>query len=113
MRAFSPTLFAVFALVLAGTAAAAETKPNPNRGKSRFIASCKVCHAKGGEAKLVTPLTKTQAQWQRFFRSAASACVKRAAAKTGKALEPQDLADMQAFLVAHAADSDQPETCGQ
>jgi hypothetical protein len=39
--------------------------------------------------------------------------VKRVAAKTGTALSPENLVDMEAFLVAHAADSDQPETCGQ
>jgi hypothetical protein len=39
---------------------------------------------------------------------------KRASAKTGQAaLTADQLADMEAFLVAHAADSDQPETCGQ
>jgi hypothetical protein len=32
--------------------------------------------------------------------------------KTNKALTLADLADMQHFLVSHAADSDQPETCG-
>ncbi len=103
----------VAAIALAGTAALAGAKPNPNRGKSLFKADCKVCHGKGGEGKELTPLSKTQAQWQRAFKSGLAACVKKAEAKTGKTITPDDLADMEAFLVAHAADSDQPETCGQ
>lgn len=112
MRSLTLTLVAVLAFA-AGAAQAAEGKANPNRGKSLFKATCKACHTQGGEAKLVTPLTKTQAQWQRFFRSGAAACLEKVETKTGKALQPKDLTDMEAFLVAHAADSDQPETCGQ
>ena len=55
-----------------------------------------------------------QAQWSRAFKGGAvAACVRKVQAKNGKALTPDELADMEAFLVAHAADSDQPETCGQ
>jgi hypothetical protein len=32
--------------------------------------------------------------------------------KTGYELTEQDLLDIQAYLVQHAADSDQPATCG-
>ena len=98
------------ALVWAGGASAAG--PNPNRGKSVFKASCKTCHVKGGEAKDFSPMTKTQAQWKRAFSRDVEQCVKRVAAKGGKPLTKQDLADMEFYLVSHAADSDQPETCG-
>lgn len=86
--------------------------PNPNRGKTLFRSTCKSCHAKGGDAKDLTPISKTQAQWARVFKSNITPMVKRVQGKTDKALSPVDLADMQAFLVSHAADSDQPETCG-
>ncbi|HET8648366.1 MAG TPA: cytochrome c, partial [Vicinamibacteria bacterium] len=103
---------AVLTLAAAGGAAAGRT--NPNRGKSLYKATCKACHVKGGEAKALSPLTKTQAQWTRAFKpGTVSGCVKKVAAKTGRTLTPDDLADMEAYLVAHAADSDQPETCGQ
>lgn len=105
-------LVAVFATALAGAVLAAG-KANPNHGKSLYKSTCKQCHAKGGAAKDLTPISKTQAQWQRVFQSGVASCVKKVQEKTGKALTPQDLDDMQAFLVAHAADSDQPETCGQ
>jgi mono/diheme cytochrome c family protein len=112
MRALTLALLAGFA-VASGSVALAEGKANPNRGKSLYKANCKACHTQGGGAKALTPLSKTQAQWLRFFKTGAASCLKKVEAKTGKALAPQDLADMQAFLVAHAADSDQPETCGQ
>jgi cytochrome c5 len=86
--------------------------PNPNRGKSLFRANCKSCHMPKGEAKDLTPLTKTQAQWSRVFKSGVEKMLPRVTQKTGRALTPADLADIQLFLVSHAADSDQPETCG-
>jgi cytochrome c5 len=85
---------------------------NPNRGKTLFRSTCKTCHVSKGEAKDLTPLTKTQAQWQRAFKADVPKMLPRVAQKTGKTLTPADLADMEFFLVSHAADSDQPETCG-
>jgi cytochrome c5 len=113
MREWKLLLAMVAALALAGAGAAA-AKPNPNRGKSLFKATCKSCHVKGGAAKVLTPMSKTQAQWARAFKAGpAVACARKAEAKGGKPLTGADLSDMEAFLVAHAADSDQPETCGQ
>jgi cytochrome c5 len=114
MREWKPLLISVVVLAFAATGVAASGRANPNRGKSLYKATCKSCHVKGGEAKVLTPMSKTQAQWARVFKDGAvTGCLKKTAAKTGKALTPDDLADMEAFLVAHAADSDQPETCGQ
>lgn len=97
--------------VLAGAAFAASV--NPNHGKTLFRSTCKSCHVKDGGAKDLTPLSKTQAQWSRAFKAASiQTMFKRVETKTGKPLSPADVADIQAFLVAHAVDSDQPETCG-
>jgi cytochrome c len=114
MREWKPLLFALVMVVAAAGGGLAAGRTNPNRGKSLFKATCKACHVKGGEAKNLTPMTKTQAQWTRAFKAGTvGGCVKKVAARTGKTLAAEDLADMEAFLVAHAADSDQPETCGQ
>ena len=103
---------AILTLALFVSAGAAE-RANPNRGKSFFRATCKTCHIKGGGAKDLSPLTKTQAQWTRAFKSSTvDTMVTRVQSKTGTALTRTDLTDIQTFLVAHAADSDQPETCG-
>jgi cytochrome c5 len=97
---------AVFVTTAAGAGA------NPNRGKTLFRSTCKSCHVPDGGAKDLTPMSKTQAQWTRAFKTTIDPMVKRVQTKTGKALGPADLADIQLFLVSHAADSDQPETCG-
>lgn len=87
--------------------------PNPNRGKSLFRSNCKSCHMPKGAARDLTPLSKTQAQWTRAFKTDTVAkMLPRVTEKTGKTLTPADLSDIQVFLVSHAADSDQPETCG-
>ena len=99
--------FGLAAFVTAAGAAGA----NPNHGKTLFKSTCKTCHVKDGGAKDLTPMSKTQAQWTRFFKTI-DPMTKRVQAKTGKTLAAADLADIQLFLVSHAADSDQPETCG-
>jgi cytochrome c5 len=105
-------LFVATALVMSAGLAAAG-RPNPNRGKSLFRAGCKTCHQSKGEAKDLSPLTKTQAQWTRAFKNLVPARMATLTAqKTGKALSAEDLEHIQFFLVSHAADSDQPETCG-
>ena len=101
----------VTALMLPGVLFSAG-KPNPNHGKTLYRETCKTCHVKDGGAKDLAPLSKTQAQWDRFFKTSAPVMVKRVETKTHKTLSPGDLADMQEFLVSHAADSDHPETCG-
>jgi cytochrome c5 len=105
-------LAGVFSLAAFVTAAGA-AGPNPNRGKTLFKNGCKACHVKDGGAKELTPLSKTQSQWTRTFKGDMAPMIKRVQAKTGQALTPGDLTDIQAFLVSHAADSDQPETCGK
>lgn len=93
---------------LAATVALAAEGGNPKKGKYLYKKTCKSCHVAGGGGKAMTPLSKTQAQWDRYFQ-------KGDHPKKGeawKALSPQDVKDIQQFLFDHAADSDQPETCG-
>ncbi|HHN75085.1 MAG TPA: cytochrome c [Acidobacteria bacterium] len=102
-------------LALATTTAWAGKRPNPYRGKSVYKATCKLCHVEGGEAKNLAPLSKTQAQWKRLFDNAKKigACVERVEKKCGTKLSEEDLRNISFFLISHAADSDQPETCGE
>ena len=92
------------AFVLATMAAASETK-----GKYFFKKNCKTCHTEGKSGKLVTPLTKTQAQWKQYFSAGKHDHGKE---QLSKYLTPEQIQDVEAFLVAHASDSPQPETCG-
>lgn len=80
-----------------------------SRGKYFFKKSCKTCHVSGGSAKEITPLSKTQAQWKEYF---AAGTHKNGAEKIESLVKPELVKDVQTFLVNHASDSPQPETCG-
>jgi cytochrome c5 len=86
-----------------------EVKGDEKKGKESFKNSCKTCHGKGAEAGEVTPLKKTMSQWERYFAKGEH---KKGQEKLTDVVSAEELADISAFLVAHAADSDQPETCG-
>lgn len=79
------------------------------KGKFFFKKTCKSCHASGGAAKEITPLSKTQAQWKAYF---AAGKHKKGAEKLDSIVKPEQVKDVQTFLVNHASDSPQPETCG-
>lgn len=106
MKTLSKTA-AIIALValVASTTLAAEGG-NPRKGKHLFKKTCKTCHAAGGEGGELTPMAKTQAQWDRFFDK------NKHDAAALQNLSEQDLKDIQQFLYDHAADSPQPQTCG-
>ncbi len=83
---------------------------NEAKGKYYFKQNCKECHTKGAAGGEITPMSKTQAQWKAYFASG----------KHNKKVEPltkivpdEQLKDVQTFLVNHAVDSLQPETCGK
>jgi len=79
------------------------------KGKFFFKKTCKACHAPGTAAKEITPLSKTQAQWKAYF---AAGKHKKGTEKLDSVLKPEQVKDVQTFLVNHASDSPQPETCG-
>ena len=94
------------ALLTAGTA----PKGNEGKGRYYFRQTCKECHTKGAKGGEVTPLTKTQAQWRTYFTKGKHA---GGAEPLTKIMPDAQLLDVQTFLVNHAADSLQPETCGK
>jgi len=97
------------AVVIALTVPLAAQGGSDTKGKFFFKKTCKSCHASGGTAKEVTPLSKTQAQWKAYF---AAGKHKKGAEKLDSVLKPEQVKDVQTFLVNHASDSPQPETCG-
>ena len=104
-KLIKPVLFLTLAAFIATSALAAEGG-NPRKGKHLYKKSCKTCHSSGGEGGEVTPMTKTQAQWDRVFKK------KKHNEEGWKNLSDKDLKDIQQFLFDHAADSPQPQTCG-
>jgi len=55
-------------------------------------------------------LSKTQAQWRTYFQKATHA---NKTEPLNKLMTDDQLLDIQTFLINHAADSPQPETCGK
>ncbi len=89
----------------------------PRDGKTLYRNNCKVCHEKGSPNKQYTPMTLTQDQWRRFFNSQLIPAHKSAVhPQTGKklleSLTPEQMKAIQRFCIDHAADSEQPATCG-
>ena len=99
-------------LLVAALLHAGAVVPKGNEGKGRyyFRQTCKDCHTKGAKGGEVTPLTKTQAQWRAYFTKGKHA---GGAEPLTKIMPDGQLLDVQTFLVNHAADSLQPETCGK
>ncbi len=93
---------------------AAAPRANPRKGKVYFKKYCRTCHDGSTEQATLTPMTKTIEQWTRDFENdgQVAQCVPRVKTQAGMELSPRDLLDIQSYLVQHAADSDQPATCG-
>jgi len=108
MKHVGKLLACIMLVVFTATLAVAASGGNQKKGKYLFKKNCKVCHVDGAEGKKLTPLSKTQSQWDRFFTKDKH----KGKPEAWKAFSEQDLKDIQQFLFDHAADSDQPETCG-
>lgn len=105
--------YAVPVMLLCGAALVAGSvnpKGNEGKGKYYFKQTCKTCHTKGAAGGEVSPLTKTIAQWRTYFTKGRHS---GAAESLTKFMPAEQLIDVQTFLVNHAADSLQPETCGK
>ncbi len=100
-------------ILLAGAALtlAAPKAGNEAKGRYYFRQTCKQCHTKGAEGGEITPLSRTMAQWRTFFTKGRHAA--GAEALTKVMADQQQILDVQTYLVKHAADSLQPETCGK
>ena len=107
-------LLGVLALSLANVATAAK-KP---KGIDLFKEYCKPCHEEDSEHGEYTPMTLIQDQWVRFFE-------KKFVKSHSEVLDPnhdnkpvteviseEDLEVIKKFAIDHAADSEQPMTCG-
>jgi cytochrome c5 len=102
------TLLTAAALLAAPLAA--EQKGSDTKGKYYYRKNCKTCHVEGGSAVPLTPLSKTQSQWKKFFDAGKHG--KSGEALAPKFATPQQINDIKTFLINHASDSPQPETCG-
>ncbi len=104
-------------LVFVGLITAAFAADKPQDGKALYRNNCKVCHDKGSKNGVYTPMTLTQDQWRRFFTTKLATSHKssvhpQAGKKLFEVLTPEQIKSIQRFCIDHAADSEQPATCG-
>jgi hypothetical protein len=104
-------LFITSISIFASTVMAASTRV----GKRKFKKYClKKCH-NGDDAEVIDPTHMTITQWETFFEN--NQMELKEAHPNGelnkiKKLKPSYYKSIEQFLVKHAADSEQPETCG-
>ncbi len=105
MRTFKILLIffitAFLSIMLSGSVFAAD-------GKGVYLNKCGVCHKAGGDASVFAPTKYASTQWERFFQRNKHKRKKDISADFNEA----ELNAVKAYLVDHAADSDQPEAVG-
>lgn len=94
----------------ATTSFAAIEGGDATQGKKLTLAKCKVCHVAGAEGGTMTPLSKTMRQWERFYTKNKHETL---APGAWSKFTSSEIKDVMQFMYDHAADSDQPATCGQ
>ena len=85
----------------------AGVKGNARKGKYLFRKNCRTCHLEGGSAKELSPVSKTQAEWQKVFDNIDQLSCKDEWAK----LSEKDNLDIYEHLYGHAFDSPSPAKC--
>ena len=107
------TLMAAFVF---SPVAAAETAAE--EGQRLFREHCRHCHDRGSPNGQYTPMTLIQAQWDRFFKRKYERKHRKVmddkygGAPVTEAISPEVLEKITNFAIDHAADTDQPMTCG-
>ena len=105
-RMGSILLVMAFLIASLGFALAGD-KGNARKGKYLFRKNCRTCHVDGGTAKELSPISKTQAEWEKVFAQCDQLQCKDAWAK----LSEKDVQDVYAHLHGHAYDSPSPAKC--
>ena len=126
---FNTTIKVLLALmILTGLAATAmaedevakEVKKETKKmdGKELYIAFCKSCHTEDSDAGEYTPMSLIMDQWDEFYDETFAETHKEVACPKDKDKKVTDMIDkdmikkLRKFCVDHAADSEQPMTCG-
>ena len=106
------------ALVGSGFCLPAFAESDVEEAQRLYREHCRHCHDDGSPNGEYTPMSLIQAQWERFFdRKFERVHRKVTDDKFGgqpvtEAISPGDLEKIREFAIDHAADTDQPMTCG-
>lgn len=107
-------LIGILAVGLANVATAAK-KP---KGNDLYKEFCKPCHEANSDNGEYTPMTLIQDQWERFFDEkfvgshSAVMDPNHDNKPVTEVISEDDLESIKKFAIDHAADSEQPMTCG-
>ena len=108
-------IITVMAVGIADVAVAAKKKAKVQDLYKEF---CNPCHGADADAGEYTPMTLIQDQWERFFNEkyeGSHAAVMDSAhddKPVTEVITEEDLEKIKKFAIDHAADSEQPMTCG-
>lgn len=85
-------------------------------GKEMYKEDCRVCHTEDSEFGDFTPMSLTQDQWKEFFKERfekkhKDVILDREKKKLLEYLTPDKIKEIQKYVIKHAADSEQPQTC--
>jgi len=112
----------VATLLVAVSGLAEEPKEAPDfskmKGKDLYKSLCKPCHMEDSEAGEYTPMSLIMEQWEEFFDGdfieshKEVSCPKDETKMVPDAFDKDMIKKLKKFCVDHAADSEQPMTCG-
>jgi len=105
-KTIPPLLAALFLFVSIGLVFAGG-KGNARKGKYLYRKTCRTCHINGGSAGELSPVSKTQAGWDKVFAGISQLHCQAEWAK----LSAKDHKDIYAHLWGHASDSPTPAKC--
>jgi len=120
MRKLMFFAIATSVLLIASAAFAADddTSLAKMNGKELFKTQCKPCHAADSEFEEYTPMTLIADQWDEFFDEyyleahEEVPSLEDESKSVTEFLDDEVLKKIHKFCVDHAADSEQPMTCG-
>ena len=118
MKIMSKLFIAVTLLASALASAPVLAENSVEEAQRLFRSHCRHCHDNGSPNGKYTPMTLIQSQWERFFdrkyerkhRKVMDEKYENQAVTD--AISPEVLEKIRKFAVDHAADTDQPMTCG-
>lgn len=99
-------------------AATAVAETDVEEAQRLYRENCRICHDNGSPDGEYTPMSLIQAQWERFFDRKYERTHRKVVDEAHggvpvtQAISPEVLEKIKVFAIDHAADTDQPMTCG-
>jgi hypothetical protein len=121
---FKVVLILALAALVSASALAEGTDEDPKAkikkmdGKELYKNFCKTCHTEDSAAGEYTPMSLIMDQWDEFFDDTLAethqdlTCPKDEKTKLMDVIDKDMIKKIRKFCVDHAADSEQPMTCG-